>query len=275
MSYHITIPARVHSDHLWLGYLSIQEMRLIANDLRCIHVRVLLFRYYPDHDPLNSVADNRSPIILTAKRCGIRMVYESELENFEEFPAGSNIFQHNHGDVCDAPDIHVPMSDLSPPRIINCERSRQMTYHITIPTRVHSDHLWLGYLSIQEMRLIATQYSDPNDLRCIHVKVLLFRYYPDHDPLNSVANNRSPIILTAKRCGIRMVYESELENFEEFPAGSNIFQHNYGDVFDAPDVLHTLVPMSDLSPPRIINCESNSLGLRAPSPHNLGILIPT
>ncbi|KAK1552639.1 hypothetical protein Q3G72_020714 [Acer saccharum] len=108
-----------------------------------------------------------------------------------------------------------------------------MTYHITIPSHVHSDHLWLGYLSIQEM--IAIQYSDPNDLRCIHVRVLLFRYYPDHDPLNSVADNRSPIILPAKRYGIRMVYESELENFEEFPAGSNIFQH-HGDVCDAPDI---------------------------------------
>ncbi|KAK0591445.1 hypothetical protein LWI29_001969 [Acer saccharum] len=149
--------------------------------------------------------------------------------------------------------------------------SIQMTYHITIPSHVHSDHLWLGYLSIQEM--IAIQYSDPNDLRCIHVRVLLFRYYPVHDPLNSVADNRSPIILPAKRYGIRMVYESELENFEEFPAGSNIFQH-HGDVCDAPDI-HALVPTSDLSPPRIINCESNSLGLRAPSPHILGTQIPT
>ncbi|KAK1570778.1 hypothetical protein Q3G72_006927 [Acer saccharum] len=96
--------------------------------------------------------------------------------------------------------------------------------------------------------MVATQYSDPNDLRCIHVITLLFRYYQDHDPLNSVADNRSPIILPAKRCGIRMVYESELENFEEFPAGSNIFEHSHGDVCDTPDV-RTLVPMSDLSPP--------------------------
>ncbi|KAI9156822.1 hypothetical protein LWI28_012709 [Acer negundo] len=140
--------------------------------------------------------------------------------------------------------------------------SRLMTYLITIPSHVHSDHLWLGYLSIREM--IGTQYSDPNDLRCIHVRVILIRYYQDPDPLNSVADNRSPICLPAKRCGIRTVYESELENFEEFPAGSNIFQHNHGDVCDAPDI-RTLVLTSDLSSPRIINCENDEARLLAPS----------
>ncbi|KAK1572551.1 hypothetical protein Q3G72_034475 [Acer saccharum] len=134
---------------------------------------------------------------------------------------------------------------------LNLEGSIQMTYHFTIPSHVHSDHLWLGYLSIQEM--IAIQYSDPNDLRCIHVRVVLFRYYPDHDPLNSVADNRSPIILRAKRYGIRMVYESELENFEEFPAGSNIFQH-HGDkylyqILHGLSYLHSLgIILRDLQP---------------------------
>ncbi|KAK4834923.1 hypothetical protein QYF36_002627 [Acer negundo] len=155
-------------------------------------------------------------------------------------------------------------------------RSREMIYLITIPSHVHSDHLWLGYLSIQEM--IATQYSDPNDFRCIHVRVLFCMYY--QDPLNRVADNRSPIILRAKGCGIRMVYESELENFEEFPAGSNIFQHNHGDVCHAPDTMKDFhapdtmkdVPMSDLSPPRIINCERAFCQVRIPT---LKVLLTT
>ena len=134
-----------------------------------------------------------------------------------------------------------------------------MSYLITIiPSHVHSDHLCLGYLSIQEM--IATQYSDPNELRCIHVQVKLF--------LNSffhvnVADNLSQIDLPAKRCGIRMVYESELENFKEFPAGSNIFQHNHGDDCDALD------PISYPATFPLINSEINSLCLRAPSNNSL------
>ncbi|KAK4836088.1 hypothetical protein QYF36_018375 [Acer negundo] len=64
--------------------------------------------------------------------------------------------------------------------------------------------------------MIETQYSD--DLRCIHIRVKLSLYYPDNNALNSVVDNRKPMDLPAKRCGIRMVYESGLENFEEFPA---------------------------------------------------------
>ncbi|TXG49055.1 hypothetical protein EZV62_024930 [Acer yangbiense] len=117
--------------------------------------------------------------------------------------------------------------------------SREMSYSIDIPSRVHSDHLWLGYLSIEEM--IETQYSDPNDhLRCIHVQVILLTDYLNNDA--QIADPASLVDLDAKRCGIRMVYESELENFEEFPAGSNIFQHNHGDVCDAPDPAMNCMP---------------------------------
>ncbi|KAK0593474.1 hypothetical protein LWI29_037180 [Acer saccharum] len=121
-----------------------------------------------------------------------------------------------------------------------------MNYAITIPGNVHSDHLWLGYFSIQDI-MIATHYSDPNDWRCIHVDVQLFLYAHDQK------------ILPAKRCGIRMFYESELENFEE-PAGSNIFQQHV-------DFCHIPAPMGTCTP----ICESNSLCSRAPSKNEMYI----
>ncbi|KAK1548826.1 hypothetical protein Q3G72_001104 [Acer saccharum] len=157
-------------------------------------------------------------------------------------------------------------------RLISCTisiGSRWMTYMIGIPSDVHSDHLWLGYLSIQEM--IETQYSDPNDLRCIHVRDIQLSMQdgvysdpndPDNDALNSVADNRSPIFLPAKRCGIRMVYESELENFEEFPTGSNVLEHHDG-------VCDPFFIFKNSYFPHPMISESNSLCLRAPSNNSL------
>ncbi|KAK0602174.1 hypothetical protein LWI29_031049 [Acer saccharum] len=88
----------MQSDHLWLGYLSLEEINKKHSDQRenlsiasCIHADFLFvgreYNYWDGN---------------TVKRCGIRLVYKGDLEYFEGVEAmEDSILEQNH-DVCNA-----------------------------------------------------------------------------------------------------------------------------------------------------------------------------
>ncbi|KAL5776124.1 hypothetical protein ACOSP7_009050 [Xanthoceras sorbifolium] len=133
-----------------------------------------------------------------------------------------------------------------------CIGSDRFRYMFTIPGCIDSDHLWLGYFSITEM--IAANRTDKHDCRCIHVEVTSV-LTPRRRDQESVVDDDTKY-LPAKRCGIRMVYESELENFEEF--SGSIFEQDHGDVCDVPHPMYSYAPFLRIS-------KSNALYWRAPS----------
>ncbi|TXG66629.1 hypothetical protein EZV62_007904 [Acer yangbiense] len=88
----------MQSDHLWLGYLSLEEINKKHSDQRenlsiasCIHADFIFvgreYNYWDGN---------------TVKRCGIRLVYKGDLEYFEGVEAmEDSILEQNH-DVCNA-----------------------------------------------------------------------------------------------------------------------------------------------------------------------------
>ncbi|KAL5845686.1 hypothetical protein ACOSQ3_009210 [Xanthoceras sorbifolium] len=92
----------MESDHLWLGYVSLEEINKRHSDqsenlsiASCIHAEFLFmgreYTYWNGN---------------TVKRCGIRLLYKQDLENFDEGLQAmeDSIFEQKH-DVCNASSI--------------------------------------------------------------------------------------------------------------------------------------------------------------------------
>ncbi|KAH7568385.1 hypothetical protein JRO89_XS07G0285100 [Xanthoceras sorbifolium] len=110
----------MESDHLWLGYVSLEEINKRHSDqsenlsiASCIHAEFLFmgreYTYWNGN---------------TVKRCGIRLLYKQDLENFDEGLQAmeDSIFEQKH-DVCNASSIsqlHMETPSVLEGNIKNC-----------------------------------------------------------------------------------------------------------------------------------------------------------